>query len=261
MPELRRVSELMNPRHVGGEEESPPAGFTCDAVTFDGTNDYLELPSPTGAADSSQVLFSALVNTLQGDVGSLANVTGAFDISLNNGDLSLTAVDATASSIFIAATSGAGINDGVWHHIALSLDTNFGAGSRVINLAVDGGSVAMMPSLDTGSAFQIPLAGKALVVGKDASSNMYDGDLAEVYFAPGHYLDITQAANNQKFRDTNGKPVDLGAAGSTPTGTAPLVYLHIDNGEAAANFALNAGSGGDFTVNGALATAASSPSD
>jgi hypothetical protein len=39
------------------------------------------------------------------------------------------------------------------------------------------------------------------------------------------------------------------------------MYLHLDDGETVNNFALNAGTGGDFTVNGTLATAATSPSD
>jgi hypothetical protein len=56
--------------------------------------------------------------------------------------------------------------------------------------------------------------------------------------------------------------VDVGADGSAPSGVAPAVYLHLADGETPAdNFATNAGSGGGMTVNGALAVAASSPSD
>lgn len=61
-----------------------------------------------------------------------------------------------------------------------------------------------------------------------------------------------------KFRNpATGKPVDLGADGSTPTGTAPGVYLT----GGAATFATNLGTAGSFAVTGTLTNAASSPSD
>ena len=62
------------------------------------------------------------------------------------------------------------------------------------------------------------------------------------------------AANIAKFRGSDGKPMRILSDGSGPTGTAPLAYFHLDDGEAVANFALNRGTGGDFTVvNGPLA--------
>jgi len=59
----------------------------------------------------------------------------------------------------------------------------------------------------------------------------------------------------QKFRSAGGKPVSLGSDGSTPTGTAPTVYLKNPFG----TFQNNLGGGGNFTVTGTLADDASIP--
>jgi hypothetical protein len=52
-------------------------------------------------------------------------------------------------------------------------------------------------------------------------------DVADVYFAPGQFLDLSIPGNVAKFISA-GKPVDLGSDGSTPTGIAPLVFLSGD---------------------------------
>lgn len=74
----------------------------------------------------------------------------------------------------------------------------------------------------------------------------WDGVLAEVYINFGEYLDFSVESNRRKFIDASGNPVDLGTDGSTPTGNQPIVYLPRDFGRVDEN----AGSGGDFTING-----------
>lgn len=92
----------------------------------------------------------------------------------------------------------------------------------------------------------------------DGSSSKLNGALAELWFDPTSYM--SAVGDVDKFR-AGGKPKDLGATGSVPTGSTPIAYLHLDDGEAAANFATNRGSGGNFSVTGALDTASSSPTD
>jgi hypothetical protein len=88
-----------------------------------------------------------------------------------------------------------------------------------------------------------------------------DGGMAELFFAPGQFLDFSVQSNRRKFRSSGGKPISLGADGSTPTGTKPLIYLHLDDAETANNFATNRAGNGNLTVTGALTTRATSPSD
>jgi len=82
-----------------------------------------------------------------------------------------------------------------------------------------------------------------------------NGAISEFYFAPNQYLDLSVEANRRKFITADGKPADLGADGSTPTGTAPAIYLP----NRAALIGTNAGTGGNFTVNGAPKDANSTP--
>ena len=77
------------------------------------------------------------------------------------------------------------------------------------------------------------------------------------FWVSNEYIDLSVEANRRKFIDSSGKPVDLGSDGSTPTGTAPLIYLPNPSG----TFENNAGTGGNFTVTGALTACADSPSD
>jgi len=84
---------------------------------------------------------------------------------------------------------------------------------------------------------------------------------AEVYFAPAQYLDLSVVANRRKFISASGRPVYLGADGSRPTGTAPIMYQRLADGAAASTFATNLGTGGDFTITGTLTTGSTSPSD
>ncbi len=84
----------------------------------------------------------------------------------------------------------------------------------------------------------------------------FTGDIADFYFNYAETLDMTNGTNRAKFI-SGGKPVSLGADGSTPTGTQPGLYL----GNAAATFQTNLGSGGNFTVVGSLTDASTSPSD
>lgn len=102
-----------------------------------------------------------------------------------------------------------------------------------------------------------PLVGCATAGGLGSESF----ELADIYIAYGQYLDFTLVSNRRKFISASGKPVHLGITGSLPTGTAPTIYLHIDDGESVNNFAINRGTGGNFTVGGTPNTASTSPSD
>ena len=80
-------------------------------------------------------------------------------------------------------------------------------------------------------------------------------DTTADYFVNSN-IDFSSSTNREKFRSSGGAAVDVGSDGSTPTGSSPLVYLHLDSGETGNNFASNAGTGGDLSVTaGALTNA------
>lgn len=85
----------------------------------------------------------------------------------------------------------------------------------------------------------------------------YGLGLAEVWIAPGEFIDFSVEANRRKFNDASNNPVNLGSDGSLTTGIVPAVYLKND----ADTYYINSGSGPDFIETSLLSNADTSPSD
>jgi hypothetical protein len=150
------------------------------------------------------------------------------------------------------ATNDNLLTTGVWHHVALSFDLAV-AGAR--HMMIDGvedvdyfthGDAALDVAAGDGCSIGAPVGG--------AENWRYQGDIADVFIA-SQYIDLSVAANLQKFRSAAGKPVNLGGDGSEPLGVVPEICL---KGPASA-WGTNIGSGVDFTRHGTF-TDASSPS-
>jgi hypothetical protein len=92
--------------------------------------------------------------------------------------------------------------------------------------------------------------GKPFWVSNDPSSDPYTGTMSEFWFANESLLEmdgtISDATLDKFIKD--GCPVDLGANGSTPTGTQPPIYFSRAHGAPASTFGTNLGSGGTFTT-------------
>lgn len=222
----------------------------------------------TGATDQSQGVFSGWFNFAGGD-GAVLNLFRnndgtntpllrretsnklRFDLQTNAGASLLRVL----SSSSLMTASG-------WFHVLFSWDTNFSVGAKVAHLYINDVSDLGTVS-DAASAFAVDQTYSNWAFGAfpGSAANMLNGDTAEIYFAPGQFLDFSVTANRRKFITPLLKPVNLGPTGATPTGTAPLVLFHLDDGEAVANFATNRGTGGNFTITGSLVAAASSPTD
>lgn len=102
--------------------------------------------------------------------------------------------------------------------------------------------------------------------GKSMDVGYYPGapaDYADMFIHLGHDLmeadGSVSSANLDKFVTSDLKPVYLGADGSTPLGTAPVMFLHRDVGADPATFATNLGTGGAFTLTETLTAAAIDP--
>jgi hypothetical protein len=78
--------------------------------------------------------------------------------------------------------------------------------------------------------------------------------LSDVWYNPT-YIDLS--ASNPFYDTETGKPKFLGADGSEPTGSAPLIYLPLRADDAGSN----KGTGGDFTVNSGPFTGARGASE
>lgn len=238
-------------------------GYVANAVDFDGTNDYLTRGAGlTGASDHSQGIFSAWLR-LDGSDATLMRLIRAADgnavlILRDSGNKFVFHLSNTAATSTLAfKTVNSYTSGSAWRHVLASWDLNFGAGSKLSHLYIDGTSDITVTT-DSGSAANVDYTQTDWgFMASHAGASLWNGCVSEFYFAPGQFLDLSDSSNRSKFRTAGGKPADLGSDGSTPTGTSPLVYLKGN----AAGFATNSGTGGNLTLTGTLDTASTSPSD
>lgn len=247
--------------------------FKVDGASFDGANDWLTRGAGlTAAADATQGIFSTYIRADGGTPGTtqrLLAVSGSvggapangirvatysnFSAPSNRG-ITVTLYDSSGTIIY-QFTSAFDLVVSTWTHILISWDMSV----PVAHLYMDGVS-RKNATLTTGGTVDYTFSDWSVGAGPDGTSKL-NACIGEYYFAPAQFLDFSVAANVTKFRRSDGRPSYLARNGSLPTGTAPLVYFHLDKGEAVANFATNRGTGGNFTVTGALTTASTSPSD
>lgn len=233
-----------------------------NAVDFDGTNDYLTRGAGlTGAADATTGILSCWIRLDGGDAADQflladSNVDGYVNRnSANKFRIGLTGVG--GSPTFIFDTTSTYTASATWLHILASWNTNFIAGNKLSHLYVNDVSNKTVAS-DSGGAFTVDYTKADWGIGGQVGgSGKFNGCMTEFYFAPGQFLDFSNSTNRRKFISAIGKPVDLGVDGSTPTGSAPIIYLN----NPAATFGTNKGTGGNFTITGTLDPASTSPSD
>jgi len=234
--------------------------FQCKAVTFDGTNDYMARGADlTGNADSKVGTISFWFRTAVDGTNIVIHdtkTTTMFIRKLTTNKFAISASNAALATILNMVSGNAFTTSATWHHLAAS----WNLATPVAHLYIDGASDEAAGSTETNDTIDYTRTDH-FIGSADGFSSLYNGDLAELYINYAAYIDITQAANLQKLRSASGKPVDLGVDGSLPTGTAPIIYQSVRSGDAATVFAINKGSGGNFTITGALAIAATSPSD
>jgi hypothetical protein len=273
----RAAGDITNRAFGIGPPAAIPQPYKTGAVHFDGLTAYLRLESLT-ATDSSQLIYSYwfkdVVNLLNiGPVELISsdyNGTDAFHEVHDSGEPSSPKIFTTESTFtqeldFVNATGPC--SAGVWHHALGALDVGFAAGARPHWLFVDDIDVTD-DIIDVGIAFTLVANGLPFnLIGEIAGSPIpflqtVEADIADFWWALNQFLDLSVVANRRKFISAAGKPVDLGATGSTPTGTAPTFFLRRAPGDAAALFANDrSGNGNNFTVNGLMTVSPTSPTD
>lgn len=110
------------------------------------------------------------------------------------------------------------------------------------------------------------LNGKSFYVGSDNGSGEYTFYMADFWLNIGHDFFESDGSISSttldKFVTAALDPVDLGANGENPTGTAPAVFYHREPDAAPATFGTNLGTGGAATaLDKPLAIAWSNPGD
>jgi hypothetical protein len=232
--------------------------YVANAVTFDGTNDYLTRGADlTGVSDGKEGIvsfwFKAAADGVSYTIAANDDLGGKFYIARGSGNNRLQVVGKNAAGSFILVINAdtAVVAASGWVHFLASWNLAATSGWVYLDDAEDllAGSTLTNDTIDyTTGAF-------AVGAEPDAGNKMA-ADIADLYINLATHLDLSVTANRRKFISATGKPALLGSDGSRPTGSAPAMFLS----GATADWHTNKGAGGGFTENGALATAATSPS-
>lgn len=248
---------------------SSTVAFPVGGVDFDGTNDYLTRGAAlTGQADSPDAWLSMWLR-IDGSDGLLMNIWDYSDsgqnamIYRNSANKFLCYfLDSTAAIGTFGYTSGAArTSSASWLHLAMNWQWR---STLVQQVYINGVSDFGTDDKNAGNLsckFTYADSRIGALIGSSPGAGNFNGCMAEFIWAPGQTLDLSVAANMAKLRDASGRPVDPGATGNLPSGTAPLVYLSVRSGDAATAFATNRGTGGNFTITGSLDLSSTSPSD
>jgi len=213
------------------------------ATDFDGSADYYARGAGlTGVVDGKVGLFSGFFRLDGGDSAQqyiIINTGAATRVQRqNNNKLRVVMENSGGTAILDQYSTGTYTTSAIWKHLLLAWDL----GNSKAYMYVDDVSVGDTPGTLTDDTIDYTVTNWSVGAATNGAGPV-NGALAELYFAT-EYLDISVEANRRKFISANGNRVYLGADGSTPTGTQPLVYC--SDGDASDNL----GSGGNFTAQG-----------
>lgn len=256
---------LLRPSRLAGKPAGGGGGgYVAKAVHFDGATWLL---SSSYAPDSSLFSFSGWFNMLGQQ--NTTNATGLIDLGPaaneytsgpanfvpdTNFQFNFTMGNLAGSSTLFWTNAGyTTLLDSAWHHIFGCANCNFSQGNKLLKFVFDGVDITNVTGgniSDVGAAFQIPFSSLPLAhpdTTDDFANPQFVGDVADWWIAPGVFeTDVTI------FRDPmTGKP-------KNPSGFPSSAILFSGD---RTGYPVNQGTGGAFTLTGALTNAASSPSD
>lgn len=229
--------------------------YVAPAVNFDGST-YLDCAS-LSTTDSRYASFSMWLkpsSTADYQIIGVTDPTAAYSTWLyyaGTGQVvAMGIATADGSRSYEVQSPGGSTPPGSWFHVIGCLDTvtetaKFYINDSAVVLTATGSNSAPFPAASWN--------GLPYRVGNDGGSP-YTGDIADLWIAPNVNLmdgngDIPVATRRQ-FISSGGKPVN---PASFPQSA---ILLH----GTASTFAINRGTGGSFTVHGALSNAVSGPS-
>lgn len=205
----------------------------------------------TGAADSKQLTFSAWIYINEGlggrlisSVTALGGGTAGTRIVLSFTENRFSVAGINASGVQICSIESSVIPFGEWTHVMASVDLSDTAKRHIYVNGEEDLAVVNTYTDDT-MDFTMPDWG---IAGYPDGTSLLNGAIADLWFQPGLYIDLSDANNRRFFLRPDGNPVNMGADGSHVTGSAPLVFM-TGNVE---SWLTNKGTGGGFNLNGEL---------
>lgn len=249
---------------------TPPPAFDAGGVVFANSS---RLSNPAFAFADSPLLtvslwvFSAVQQSARSIWLNDSNGNQVPSLKFFNNGAGLgyncTGNNATFTDPFAVSNTVAGALS-TWNHLLISINLNNTTGPiKSAGFVLNGVDVTNQ-SAQNATVYNMAFNGKVLSLGY-LFLNMV-GALSEFWYAPGvSLLDasgvIPQSEIDKFYNPLNGKPMNLGADGSAPTGSPPAIYLHADLGSEVATFSVNSANGVALTATGtALAASPTWPS-
>jgi len=234
---------------------SAVGGFTAQTAVFSSGNYARRTTASTGIADGKAFTLSVWAKSTGSDgveqtifdicnssapsvpklrLRKLADNTINIEARTASGTLLLYATNTTA------ITSGSG-----WVHIYICIDALTATTNH--RLYINGVNEYTNSTLSNVNDIDLDPTNYRMTVGAGGSATVpWVGELAELWFDDSFHSDHTD------FR-AGSVPADIGATGSTPTGTAPALYLSR-NGSGNSWATDSSGNGNTLTVTGTLGT-------
>lgn len=201
-------------------------------AVFDGAYYLRRVGGLTGATDSKQFTFSfwlrldaiGITQSIIRSATALAGSTARTSIYIDAaGRVVVEAYNAAGTKILDQQSSP--LTAGPLFHVLGSFD--LANASRRHLYVTDVSDIAVNITF-TNDTIDFTMPDWSIGDRPDGGASPLSGQLADVWFAPGVDYDLTVEANRRKWIDADGNPVDLGADGSTPTGSAPAIFLSGD---------------------------------
>ena len=248
--------------NIAAGTDSNVTGYSPGSAVFSGTPYITRGADLTGISNGNTGLISLWVKF--GSDGSNENFwvshTGNDEIAFyRRSDNTIwvnIADDSDNVDLFLKTSETVTVADG-WTHLLVSWDVSSGYS----DIYIDDAQSSL--SLDTTTSGGLDYTHSNHFFFADRLGNdRFNGEVADFWLTVNNTrFELTTESNRRKFISSDGYAVDLGSDGSTPTGTAPLVFFHLDRGEAPANFFANAGTGGTTSLSSSSLTEGSDPNN
>lgn len=214
---------------------------------FDGSDFLSRGADLTGNADGKTGIISVWVYPTETGITNDIYLTdhANFDVRINSANVVEILGANSSGTLILDIESSVSLSVNNLYHIVASWDL----ASTTAHLYINGVDRLVSTTL-TNDTIDYTSANHYIGV---LGNTRFKGEMGQLYGNWAEYIDLSVAGNLDKFY--NGGPVDLGADGSTPTGTAPLTYLNNPYD----TFEQNLGTGGNYSVSGTLAEGTNGP--
>lgn len=219
---------MLNPLPSGGSLPTPTA------VTFDGTNDYLNLGAAlTGAADTQYCSMYFKFSTSSATTQRIFNSTRVTSYINTSGNIVIQLY--APATLVNLTTSGVTVNGGSTHELFMSYDGNVGD----VIVYIDSTDVTGTPSAENTGTLDMDPAD--WYIGSTTSgTQLFNGDITRLCFWQDYAPDISNSTVRSNMAD------------ETQASTLGDNIVDIYGSTTDWNNGTNQGGGGTFTMNGSV---------